>query len=102
MVLVGGKQGNGYLLNRDQMPGSITRRPPCSDDSSTDLSLLAPNVQAHFGKRGPLSVFGPYTTDFGWYEFAKSRTTAAYFQDKDGNNYIIATGHTKEAESSFN
>ncbi|GAH52392.1 unnamed protein product, partial [marine sediment metagenome] len=42
LLAVGGKQGNVYLLERTHLPGRLDRRPPCSDDASSDLSLLAP------------------------------------------------------------
>jgi outer membrane protein assembly factor BamB len=95
VALVGGKQGNAYLLDRDNMPGSLVRRQGCSDDPASDKSLLSPEVQPHFGTRGPLSVFGPYSADLGFYDYAKSRTTAAQFRDASGNHFLFATGSTK-------
>lgn len=100
VALIGGKQGNGYLLDRDNMPGGLVRRQACSDDPGTDKSLLAPGVQMHFGTRGPLSVFGPYSADLGFYDYAKSRTTAAQFRDASGMTYLFATGSTKADENS--
>ncbi len=100
LALVGGKQGNAFLLDRDNMPGSLVRRHPCSDDSTSDLSLLPPEDQPQFGQRGPLNVFGPYSADLGWYDYAKSRTTAAYYHDGAGHHYLYAAGNTKvNAES---
>ena len=46
LALGGGKQGNAYLLDRDHMPGGTVQRHSCSSDPASDLSLLAPEVQA--------------------------------------------------------
>lgn len=100
VALIGGKQGNGYLLDRDNMPGSLIRRQPCSDDPATDKSLLPPGIQPHFGTRGLLNVFGPYSADLGFYNYAKSRTTAAQFRDAAGNHFLFATGSTKPGTDS--
>jgi len=100
LALVGGKQGNAFLLDRDRMPGSLIKRPGCSDDSTTDQSLLAPDPQPHFQQRGPLNVFGPYSAELGWYDYAKSRSTASYFRDRNGANFLYATGNTKAAVDS--
>ena len=88
------------MLDRDHMPGSLVRRHPCSDDSSSDESLLAPDDQPQFGQPGPLNVFGPYSADLGWFDFAKSRTTGAYFHDSKGHHYLFATGNTKVSADS--
>ena len=74
----GGKQGNVYLLDRAHMPGDLTKRQPCSEDPSSDRSLLAPEAQPQFGRRGPLNVFGPYTEVYGMGDQARSRTTLAW------------------------
>ena len=36
LAVVGGKQGNIYLLDRRNLPGKLDRRPACSTDSATD------------------------------------------------------------------
>lgn len=58
LALGGGKQGNAYLLDRLHLPGSLTKRHPCSEDPSSDASLLSPDIQPHFGARGPINLFG--------------------------------------------
>lgn len=100
VALIGGKQGNAYLLDRDNMPGSLVRRHPCSDDPASDKSLLPPGVRPHFGTRGLLNVFGPYSADFGFYDYAKSRTTGAQYRDAAGNHFLFATGSTKAGAES--
>jgi hypothetical protein len=100
LALVGGKQGMAYLLDRDNMPGSLEKRPPCSDDSSTDMSLLEPDDQPPFGQPGPINVFGPYTDEHGWLDLAKSRTTGAYFRSDNGSHYLFGSGSSKAAETS--
>lgn len=100
LALVGGKQGMAYLLDRVNFSGSLTTRPPCSDDSSTDMSLLAPDNQPPFGQPGPINVFGPYTVEHGWFDQAKSRTTGAYFRSDNGNNYLFGSGSHKAEEAS--
>lgn len=103
LALIGGKQGMAYLLDRDNMPGSLIKRHGCSDDSSTDKSLLAPGDQPPFGQPGPINLFKPYSVTLGWFDYAKSRTTGAYFQDSDGVGYLFGTGGTKQAvDSSVN
>lgn len=98
LALGGAKQGNVYLLDRTHMPGGVIRRQPCGDDSASDLSLLAPENQPQFGKRGPLNVFGPYSDVHGMLDQAHSRTTLAYFHAATGEDYVYVTGSSKRGE----
>ena len=104
LVHGGSKQGNAYLLDRKQMPGSLVRRQPCAADpvrgASADASLLSPDVQPAFGTRGPLNVFGPYSDRVGMGDFAKSRTTPAYLHTASGRHFVYLTGTAKAAEES--
>lgn len=100
LALGGGKQGNAYLLDRARMPGSLVKRPPCSTDSASDGSLLAPDPQPQFGRRGPLNVFGPYTEANGMGDQARSRTTLAWFRAGPGEHYLYLTGSAKASEES--
>lgn len=94
----GGKQGNVYLVNRAPMPGGVTKRPPCSENPESDMSLLAPDIQPQFGKRGPIHVFPPYAENKGYVDQARSRSTLAYFRDASGNSYVYVTGAAKTGE----
>lgn len=96
LALVGGKQGNAYLLDRNSLPGSLVKRQECSFDSTTDKSLLSPHDQPHLGQPGPINIFGPYSDDIGWMDIAKSRTTLAYFKSETGENFLYGTGGTKQ------
>jgi hypothetical protein len=98
--VVGGKQGNVYLLDRRQLPGKLDRRPACSTDSSTDASLLAPEPQPQLGKRGPLNVFGPYSETYGAMDLARGRSVPAMFRDAQGATHVIVTGNTKKDAAS--
>ena len=98
LALGGGKQGNSYLLDRTHLPGGVTQRHPCSDDSSSDLSLLPPDNQPQFGKRGPVNVFGPYSDVHGMLNEAHSRSTLAYFHAPSGDDYVYVTGSSKRGE----
>jgi hypothetical protein len=100
LVAFGGKQGNVYLLGRDRLPGRVDARPPCSADSASDPSLLAPDPQPQFEARGPLNVFGPYTESYGNGDYAKMRTTPSFFRDAAGERYLFVTGATKAAADS--
>ena len=95
LLVAGGKQGNVYLIDRANMPGSLVKRPPISEDASSDKSLLSPEIQPQFGAPGPLNVFGPYMEKNGMNDQARSRTTAAYFKSENGKNYVFATGSAK-------
>lgn len=95
LMVVGGKQGNVYLINRERLPGRLDRRPPCSADSAGDGSLLPPDDQPQFGKRGPLSVFGPYSEQDAAMDMARGRTVPAFYRAADGSNYVLVTGNTK-------
>lgn len=99
LALGGGKQGNFYLLDRDNMPGGLTKRPPCSTDPATDGSLLAPEPQPEFGRRGPINLYKPFSDDLGAFDQAKSRSTAAYYRHGDGSNYVFVTGSRKTGEN---
>jgi hypothetical protein len=95
LALGGAKQGNAYLLDRSKLPGSLTQRQACSEDSSTDRSLLAPEPQPQFGRRGPLNIFGPYTEMDGMGDQARSRSTLAHFRSARGTDYLFVTGSSK-------
>lgn len=101
LMAFGGKQGNLYLLDRDRLPGRLDTRQPCSEDSTTDQSLLAPGNQPHFNKRGPLNVFGPYSEEVGAMDQAKSRSMPAYFHGSNGRHYLVVSGSTKNGIDSI-
>jgi outer membrane protein assembly factor BamB len=88
------------LLDRSRMPGDLVKRQPCSTDSASDRSLLAPEPQPQFGRPGPLNVFGPYTESNGMGDQARSRTTLAWFRDAGGRHYLYLTGSAKQSEES--
>jgi hypothetical protein len=100
LAAFGSKQGNVYLVDRSHLPGALDARPPCSTDSTTDGSLVPPGPQPQFGARGPLNVFGPYTEQYGNRDYAKMRTTLAYFEDEAGGRFLFAAGSTKAAADS--
>ena len=99
LALGGGKQGNAYLLNRDNMPGDATRRQPCTIDPAEDRSLLAPEVQPEWKRRGPINLFKPFSDEIGAFDSAKSRTTSSYFQDEEGTTYVYVTGSSKKGDN---
>ncbi len=100
LITLGGKQGNQYLVDRDHMPGNVTSRPACSNDPASDRSLAPPGPQPQFGKPGPLNVFGPYTEAFGSLDWAKGRSTGAFFRSADGANFLFVSGSSKAAANS--
>jgi malectin (di-glucose binding ER protein) len=100
LITFGGKQGNQYLVDRDHMPGGLTSRLVCSTDSTTDRSLMPPGPQPQFGQRGPLNVFGPYSEIYDNSDYAKGRSTGAFFRAADGTNYLFVTGSSKAAVNS--
>lgn len=102
LTLAGAKQGNAYLLDREHFPGGTLKRHGCSEDSSSDRSLLPPEDQLQFGKRGPLNIFGPYSDTAGSFDQAKSRSTAAYYESAKHESFLFASGTSKRAvESSY-
>lgn len=100
LMVVGGKQGNVYLLDRTRLPGRLDRRPPCGTDSSSDASLLAPHEQPQFGKRGPLNVFGPYSERGAAMDLARARSVPAHYRSAERRRYVFVTGNTREEEGS--
>ena len=100
LMVVGGKQGNAYLLDRDRLPGRLDRRQSCSDDAASDGSLLPPQRQPQFAGRGPLNVFGPYSENDAAMDLARARSTPAYFRDADGTGYVFMTGNSKAGKGS--
>jgi hypothetical protein len=102
LVAFGGKQGNAYLVDRAHLPGRLDQRPPCGTDASADASLLPPANQPQFGTRGPLNIFAPYSEDANNTNFAKSRTTPAYFRNAAGTSYLVIAGSTKLAVGDIN
>lgn len=99
LVLGGGKQGNIYLLDRDNMPGNAKKRQPCTIDPAEDGSLLAPEVQPEWKRRGPINLFKPFSDEIGAFDQAKSRTTSSYFRAEDGTTYVYVTGSSKKGEN---
>jgi mono/diheme cytochrome c family protein len=95
LLVIGGKQGNVYLLDRAHLPGSLVKRHAPSEDSRADGSLLSPEAQPQFGQRGPLNIFGPYADKSAANDQARSRTTPAYFRDANGKSYVFMTGSAK-------
>ncbi|WP_165967451.1 ThuA domain-containing protein [Luteimonas aestuarii] len=95
LMVVGGKQGNAYLLDRDRLPGRLDSRPRCDTPSSQDGSLLPPQVQPQFGARGPLNAFGPYSEDDGAMDIARARSVPAFFRDAQGRQHVFLTGNTR-------
>jgi hypothetical protein len=95
LILGGGKQGDIYLLDRDHMPGDTTKRHPCTVDPADDMSLLAPEVQPEWKRRGPINLFKPFSDEIGSFDQAKSRTTASYYRAEDGTYYVYVTGASK-------
>ncbi|HST44642.1 MAG TPA: hypothetical protein VLK29_05390, partial [Luteimonas sp.] len=98
LLAVGGKQGNVYLLDRDRLPGSLDRRPPCTTPSSRDGSLLPPAPQPQFAARGPLNVFGPYSEADAAMDLARSRSVPAAYVDAAGTIQVLVTGGSRRAE----
>jgi hypothetical protein len=102
LITFGGKQGNQYLVDRDHMPGGLVSHPPCSGDATTEKSLVPPGPQPQFGATGPLNVFGPYSEAYAQVDYAKGRSTGAYFRAADGSNFLFVTGSSKAAVDSVN
>lgn len=100
LLVIGGKQGNAYLLDRDRLSGNLDRRPACSNDAASDGSLLAPTRQPQFAGRGPLNVFGPYSEHDAAMDVARARSVPAHYRDAAGDLYVYLTGNTKRAEGS--
>jgi len=97
LMALGGKQGNAYLLDGARLPGRLDRRQACSPDSASDASFLPPGNQPHFGKRGPLNVFGPYSEKDAALDLARGRSVPAYFRRGD-SQYLFLTGNTKKGQ----
>ena len=97
LTMFSSKQGTVFLCDRDKLPGKLDKRQPCSTDASGDGSLLPPGNQPQFGTPGPLNVFGPYSEQFGNLDYAKMRSTAAWYQDAAGQGYLFVTGTPKAA-----
>ncbi len=96
LFAIGGKQGNAYLVSRSGLTPPGTERRVCNDDSESDLSLLGPQPQPQFGRRGPLNVFGPYSDSDGMSDRAKNRATPAFFRDAGGQEFLFYAGTTKD------
>ncbi|WP_456813980.1 hypothetical protein [Bradyrhizobium sp. USDA 4529] len=96
LLAVAGKQGNAYLLGSSSFATPDEERRSCSDDSESDRSLLAPEPQPQFGKRGPINIFGPYSDSDGMVDHAKNRATPTYFRDGAGDEYLFFVGNTKD------
>ena len=118
LLTFGGKGGNAYLLDRENLPGALDRRPNChwlgpSDPnhlldptrSPADGSLFGPELHSYYRSEdgqnqprpGPLNVFGPYTEGPTCCNHARGRSTPAFMRDTDGTAYVFFTGATKRA-----
>jgi hypothetical protein len=104
LLVTGGKQGNGYLVdagnhlnNPGVTPASLTTRPPAVNPNQ-DPSLYDPNaIQTNFSppQAGPLSLFSPYSELQAMTNYAKSRDTPSTFVGPDGSVYVAWTGSSK-------
>src|SRR5262249_6306110 len=116
LLAVGGKQGNGYLVNAGNhlnnptrnptspapYPASLTVRPPVVTPNQ-DPSLYDPNaIRPYFNPphAGPLALFGPYHETSASGNTAKARDTPATFIGPDGPRYVIWAGSSKAAVGS--
>ncbi len=117
LLTFGGKGGNAYLLDRDNLPGLLDRRPDCHwipadvnrpldpTRPPADGSLFGPELHPYYRSEdgqnqprpGPLNVFGPYTEGPTCCNHARARTTPAFMLDADGTAYVFFTGSTKRA-----
>jgi len=95
LAVLGSKQGNVYLVDRAHLSIAVNARQDCSEDASTDQSLLGPNPQAQFNTVGPLNVFGPYQAS-ATKVVSRMHTTPAFFTDSV-NNFVYVTGNTKNS-----
>jgi hypothetical protein len=93
LAVLGSKQGNVYLVDRSHLSLALSARQGCSEDATTDQSLLGPNPQAQFQTVGPLNVFGPYQAA-ATKVISRMHTTPAFFADSV-NNFVYVTGNTK-------
>ncbi len=100
LIAFGGKQGVVYLLDTEAIPTAGLGRGPCSTDAAVDRSLHAPAPQPQFNSRGPLSVFGPYSDEFGEIDHAKMRTKLAEWSDEQNNRFLFASGTAKQSPES--
>lgn len=98
LLAVGGKQGNAYLIGRSSFTAPGDERRSCSEEADTDQSLLPPEPQPQFGKRGPLNIFGPYSDTEGMLDRAKNRGAPAFFRDAAGDEYLFYSGTSKNLE----
>jgi hypothetical protein len=117
LLAVGGKQGNGYLVDAGNhlnnptanpnnspapYPASLTARPPVVNPDQ-DPSLYDPNaVRSYFSpaQPGPLALFQPYNETSASGNTAKARDTPATFTASDGTRYVIWAGSSKSAVGS--
>jgi hypothetical protein len=116
LLAVGGKQGNGYLLNAGNhlnnptanptspapYPASLTVRPPAVNPNQ-DPGLYDPNtIRPYFSpaQAGPLALFLPYNETSASGDTAKARDTPATFIGPDGTRYIVWAGSSKTAVGS--
>jgi hypothetical protein len=122
LAALGGKQGNGYLVNAGNhlnnptpnpnnspaaYPASLTARPPGNLSPNQDPSLYDTSSsgirnywQGFPAQVGPLSLFGPYNESSASGNTAKARDTPATFTGPDGSQYVIWAGATKEGVGS--
>src|SRR5262249_16014604 len=117
LLAVGGKQGNGYLLDAGNnlnnpthnpnnspadYPASLTSRPPVGNPDH-DPSLYDPNALRPYFRTPqapPLALFGPYNETSASGNTAKARDTPATFTGPDGTHYVIWAGSSKAAVGS--
>jgi hypothetical protein len=116
LLAVGGKQGNGYLVDAGNnlndptpnptspapYPASLTMRPPVVTPSQ-DPSLYDPSANRPYfspPQPGPLALFGPYNETSASGNTAKARDTPATFIGPDGTRYVVWAGSSKAAVGS--
>jgi hypothetical protein len=77
----------------------LRARRAATTPSPTNL-WFPPGLQPEFGGPGPLNVFGPYSDTYGSVDYAKGRSTGAFFRAADGSNFLFVSGSSKAAVDS--
>ena len=101
LAVVGGKQGNVYLLDRRRLPGRLDRRPPCSTDSADRRIAARARGSTSFRQARPAQrvrpLLGHLRCDGSG---ARPLGPCDISRSSDGTLHLFVTGNTKKQEAS--
>ncbi len=96
MIAVGGKQGNAYLMGGSSFHPRGNRAQAVQRRFRNRYLFPIAGAAAAVREARPDNIFGPNSETEGMMDRAKNRSTAAYFRDAEGREFLFFSGGSKD------